>query len=335
MKRIFFLLSLFALALSGQAQSLWMPDTVLNGRFEMRYVNQSADYAGPERCAIVRLLPTEISHEGVLYIHGFNDYFFQSEMAQEFVDHHYNFYAIDLRKYGRSLMPGQKRCQARDMKEYFADIDSALNIMVEQGSDSIVLMGHSTGGLIAAYYMATHHDSPIKALILNSPFLDWNLGKIEFMTGAVSNLGRLFPNMKISQGKSTAYGESLLKAYHGEWIYNTRWKSLQSPDVDAGWVRAVNSAQRYLRKHPDSIDVPVLLMYSSKSVNVDTWDESVNSADAVLDVKEIRECGMKLGKHVTPIEIYGGIHDLVLSAPKVRAGVYTNIFSWLQKIKDK
>ena len=32
---------------------------------------------------------------------GFNDYFFQAEMGRQFADSGYNFYAVDLRRYGR------------------------------------------------------------------------------------------------------------------------------------------------------------------------------------------------------------------------------------------
>ncbi len=39
------------------------------------------------------------TQKAVLYIHGFIDYFFQTEMAEQFNQHGYDFYALDLRKY--------------------------------------------------------------------------------------------------------------------------------------------------------------------------------------------------------------------------------------------
>lgn len=139
MKRLGLLvITLVALALTVSAQS-WMPDVLGNG-FEMRYVNQGKDYSGEVRSTIIRHLPSAQSHKGVLYIHGFNDYFFQKEMAEKFAAHGYNFYAVDLRKYGRSLYPGQKHCQVRNLKEYFPDVDSALVTMRNAGCDTIVLL---------------------------------------------------------------------------------------------------------------------------------------------------------------------------------------------------
>ncbi len=134
------------------AVAQWMPDRLGDG-YEMRYVEQPDDYSGKVRSTIVRKRSACGGHRGVLYVHGFNDYFFQKEMGDRFVDSCYNFYAVDLRKYGRSLMEGQKAFQVRDMHEYFADIDSAVMCMKRDGIDEIVLIGHSTGGLTTSLYM--------------------------------------------------------------------------------------------------------------------------------------------------------------------------------------
>ena len=64
------------------------------------------------------------------------------------------------------------------MREYFPDIDSAIIDMKRHGIDSIVLMG-ATGGLTTSLYMNEHPDTAIRALVLNSPFLDWNQSKVQ------------------------------------------------------------------------------------------------------------------------------------------------------------
>ena len=308
----------------------WVPDTLCVG-YEMKHVGQPADYSGPVISTIIRkMVPVTVaSRRGVLYVHGFNDYFFQSEMGDEFVAHGYDFYAVDLRKYGRSILPGQKMFQVRNISEYFPDIDSALVDMGRNGINEIVLMGHSTGGLITSCFMNQNSRPQIKALILNSPFLDWNLGKMEKLVGLVSWWGRLFPSTRIKQGASTAYAESVLRQYHGEWNFDTRLKLVQSPDVDAAWVRAINEAQKSLRDGRSHIEVPILLMYSSNSVGGDSWTEAFNHGDAVLDVKDIKKYGLELGPHVTCVKVEDGLHDLVLSAPGVRYHLYRYIFKWL------
>jgi alpha-beta hydrolase superfamily lysophospholipase len=46
----------------------------------------------------------------VLYVHGFVDYFFQVHVAQEFEKAGFRFYALDLRRSGRSLRDGNLPC---------------------------------------------------------------------------------------------------------------------------------------------------------------------------------------------------------------------------------
>ena len=325
--------------LQGQAQFVWHTDTVLHDGYEVATVVQPDDYSGPERSTIIRRLCPEPSAKGVLYVHGFNDYFFQSQMGEEFNGHGYEFYAVDLRKYGRSLMPGQRAFDMRSVSNYYPDIDSALVAMRRQGVKDIVLMGHSTGGLILSCYLSQmDRTNPaavadVRALVLNSPFLDWNLGKLECFIPAVSFAGKLFPGIEVKQG-GTAYGESLLKQYHGEWSYNTQWKRLGSSDVDLGWVRAIDRAQRSLRGGKARITQPILLLYSARSVEGEEWTEAHNHADGVLDVNDIAKYGRELGPNVTSMRVNGGLHDLLLSAPKVREAVYQTIFEWLGRTVD-
>lgn len=327
MKRIGILILLVVSVLSASAQH-WFTDT-LGGDFQCRYFNQGEDYSGSIRSTLVRLIPKKDTEKAVIYIHGFNDYFFQEEMAYKFVDQDYAFFATDLRKYGRSLLPGQKHCQVRNFDEYFADLDSALTEIRKEGYDSIVMVGHSTGGLIAAYYLSKHPKSDIYRLILNSPFLDWNLGKMECFVGMAAAFGKLFPNISISSGSGTAYGESLCDKYHGEWDFNTSWKSITPIKVDLGWVKAVNNAQKYLRKHKYSIDIPILLLYSANSVSAESWSPAVDRADAVLDVKDIYKYGITLGHNITAAKVNGGRHDLILSQIDVREPLYKFMFQWL------
>ncbi len=310
----------------------WRADILGNG-YEALTVDQGIDYSGPAVSTIIRKLAPDsaATGRGVLYVHGFNDYFFNARMGDEFVARGYDFYAVDLRKYGRSVRPGQQMFEARDLREYFPDIDSALVEMRRGGVRETILMGHSTGGLISAYYMAATGNTQVDALILNSPFLDWNLGWKESLIPLIDWWGGLFPDTKISQGTSTAYAESLLKSAHGDWVYDTSWKLMRSPDVTAGWVRAISEAQRSLRDGKADIRIPILLMYSAKSVDAPDWSEAHNEADGVLDVADIRRYGIMLGPDITCIKVYGGLHDLLLSRPSLLAALYPRIFKWLAK----
>lgn len=332
LRKMWVVVLLCVATVSAFAAGGWQPD-VLGDGYEMRRVDQGTDYSGKVVSTIIRknVADSVSTGRGVLYVHGFNDYFFNSGMGDEFVGHGYDFYAVDLRKYGRSLLAGQRRFEARSIDEYYPDIDSALVVMKNAGLKEIVLMGHSTGGLICACYMASHPSAPVDALILNSPFLDWNLGWKERLVPMIAWWGMVSPDTRVPQGESTAYAESLLKKYHGDWDYDTRWKLSQSPDVTAGWVRAITRAQRSLRGGKADIRIPILLMYSSQSVWGDKWMEEHNHADGVLDVADIKKYGMGLGPHVTCMEVVGGLHDLMLSNRALLAALYPRVFSWLNR----
>lgn len=310
----------------------WVADPLLGkDGYEVETVDQPDDYSGKVVSTVIRRLPQgRKPRKGVLYVHGYNDYFFQDSMGREFNDSGYGFYAVDLRKYGRSLRPGQRRYDVRDMSEYFADIDSAIARMRRDSVTDIVLMGHSTGGLVTSLYMEDKPAPEIKALVLNSPFLDWNFtGFTRKMIPLVASIGKWLPDIPIPQGDDTAYGESLLKSMHGEWEFDTTLKLIHPVPVTSGWVRAIDQGHKRLMENGRAIKVPVYLMRSRRSVYPDGWSPLANSGDAVLNVDSISARGRRLGYNVTEAIVDSGLHDLVLSAPRIRWAVYSSIFDWL------
>ena len=311
----------------------WVADPLLGkSGYEVETVNQPDDYSGKVVSTVIRRLPEgKKPRKAVLYVHGYNDYFFQDSMGREFNDSGYGFYAVDLRKYGRSLLPGQHRYEVRDMAEYFADIDSAISRMRRDSVTDFVLMGHSTGGLITSLYMESAPAPEIKTLILNSPFLDWNF--TGFMRKAVIPLaaaaGKWLPDVYMSQGDDTAYGESLLKSLHGEWEFDTTLKLIHPAPISLGWVRAIDRGHKQLVENGRAIKVPVYLMRSRRSVYPDGWSPLASSGDAVLNVDSISARGRRMGYNVTEAIVDSGLHDLVLSRPRVRRAVYESMFRWL------
>jgi alpha-beta hydrolase superfamily lysophospholipase len=56
------------------------------------------------------------------------------------------------------------------------------------------------------------------------------------------------------------------------------------------------------------------------------------TADIVLDVADMQRLAPCLGPHVEVRAVEGGMHDLVLSKPAVRALVFTQVQAWLKAI---
>lgn len=309
----------------------WESD-VLGDGFKHLIIKMPDDYEGAVNCALTRKLSETPKNIAVLYIHGFNDYFFQKEQAEKYNEQGYDFYAVDLRKYGRAYLPHQKMGNIRSLTEYYADIDSCLNIIRKTGYDKIILAAHSTGGLIAGVYAHDYRGKlPVDALVLNSPFLDMNFPKFKKNVGVpiVSGLGAVFPNIKISSGNDTFYAQSVHKNFSGEWDYDLEWKPAISIPVSFGWTRAIHKGHKMVKKGLE-IPCPILVMHSDKSVYGNEFTEDFMIGDAVLNVEHINKNAVNLGENVSVAIINDGVHDLVLSRSDVREKVYNVIFIWLE-----
>lgn len=320
-------LSLLFSVLSLNAQ--YSPD-ILPG-YEQMTIQMKPDYEGEVYCTLIRKPQPEPVNKAVLYIHGYNDYFFQSALGDSIQRYGYNFYALDLRKYGRSIRDHQQPTFCKSLDEYYADIDTALALIKKEGNDHIVLLAHSTGGLITPLYMDSRKDSAVESLILNSPFLDmnmsWFMEKVAIPT--VSFLARFFPDWIVEKTGFSSYAESLLAEHKGEWTFNTLWKRPEGYPKKAAWLRAIHQGHKKVKKGL-SLTCPVLVLSSDKSfTETAAWQEEYRNADIVLDVNDIQTLGLKLGTNVVRDTVANGMHDLILSAEPYRTIVYDKISHWL------
>ena len=304
---------------------------VLGSGYEQATLDFPDDYEGQVTATLVRKKAEHATRKAVLYIHGFIDYFFQTEMAEQFNQHGFDFYALDLRKYGRSHLPHQKYYNVREMAEYDAEITQALEIMGAEGHDAVLLCGHSTGGLTTTLYAAHHPDHPlIKALWVNSPFYDFNMNLIKKKLGLpnLSRVGKICPDLEFPSELNKWYVTSLHKSLKGEWDFNLEWKKTTYPLVRLSFIRAIFEAQKEIHQGV-TLTVPALVMHSDQTKNPKKWHKHAQSSDVILDVKHIDKYARKMKGDVTISEIKGGLHDLVLSEKSVRDQVYQQLFQWL------
>lgn len=312
-------------------------EDVLKNGFEQTTILQPDDYEGKVTATLIRKRSRALTGKAILYIHGFNDYFFQTIIADEFLKAGYQFYALDLRKYGRSVLENHKPNNVRNLSEYFEDIDSALAIIESEECNKIVLCGHSTGGLIITLYAAERKGKErFDALVCNSPFYDFNVPIIQKKTviPILSFMGRVSPNISLPIGFSKFYGKSLHKSEFGEWDYNLKWKPHAAPSINAGWVNAINNGHLKIANGV-SIGKPILIMHSSISVYPIKWSEEMFDGDAILNVNDIVEKSKLINSpHKEVIGFDRSIHDLVLSRKLTRDLVFKTIFEWLDKFQE-
>jgi alpha-beta hydrolase superfamily lysophospholipase len=305
---------------------------VLGEPYTCRSITLADDDEGPVSATLVARRADKPTGAAVLYVHGFVDYFFQTHLADFFTARGLDFYALDLRKHGRSIQPHQTPNFCVDLRDYYAEIDEAVRIIRdEDGHDRLLVNGHSTGGLVTSLWAHDRRaEGKVDALFLNSPFLDLNAPALvkTLVTPVAVRLGRSRPRTDLRLGLPEVYSRSIHRDQDGEWDYDLAWKPLKAFPVRAGWLRAIRQGHARVHNGLD-IGVPVLVACSTASYKRARWGEAARSADSVLDVDHIARWTPALGRHTTLVRIEGGLHDLTLSPKAVRDNLFENVGTWM------
>lgn len=309
-----------------------MRTDVLGPPYERHTIGLDRDDEGPVVATLVRRRSPAPTTRAVLWVHGLADYFFQTHVADFFVHLGFDFYALDLRKYGRSLLPHQTPNFCRSLAEYLPELDEAARIVrSEDGHDTLLVMAHSTGGLITALWAHRRRAARlVDGLILNSPFFDLNLPWLlrRPVLEATVWLSRRQPYSIVKRPLYPVYGHSLHADHRGEWSYDLSLKPVGGFPICLGWLGAVRTGQRRLHAGL-SIDIPTLVACSTRSYRSLAWHERARRSDTVLDVHDIIRWAPHLGQNVTVVRINGGMHDLTLSAAPVRAKLFSELARWV------
>jgi alpha-beta hydrolase superfamily lysophospholipase len=289
------------------------------------------DYEGEVIATLVRRKSDLEGRRAVLYVHGYNDYFFQRNVADFYTSLGITFYALDLRKYGRSLMPHQTAYLCRSVQEYYPEIDAAVDIIKRDGHKLVLVSAHSTGGLIVSLWADEGNGrNLIDALILNSPYLSSGVpAAARFMVDPICRIiARRNPAAAFPLRVPPRYARSLHRSYQGEWDFNTAWKSVDGTLLRPAWLASIHQGQRRVRKGL-CIRVPVLVLCGTASGNRKTPSPDLLAADIVLDVGQIAQLSTKLSQNVTCIRITGAIHDVFLSPLAARRHAFGELSNWL------
>lgn len=278
------------------------------------------------------------AHRGhaVLALHGYTDYFFNTELADHFADRGFTFYALDLHKCGRSRQEGQTPHFTTDLASYDTEMERALGVIAADAGSSgpplVCVYGHSAGGLIAALFLDRLRRrgaaARIGGLVLNSPFFDLHgpaILRTAPTSAALIALARFRKLRVIRKPTPGGYGTSLHRDYAGEFDYDLALKPLGGFPVTFGWLNAIRRGQARLHRGLD-VGVPNLLLRSDRSV---AEVGSIERGDAVLDVGQIARWAGCVGNHQTIVPITDAKHDVFLSLTEPRARAYQVLGRWL------
>jgi len=310
----------------------WTPDRLLDGAETLTYHLTDQPHLAEEGpghlvTTLVRLRPPR-HRRAVLYIHGWNEYFFQRHVAEFWDELGYDFYGVDLHRYGRSLQDGELPGYIEAIEDYYEELDACVD-QIRPGHSVIGLIGHSTGGLTAALYA---HDRPktFAGVVLNAPWIDMQ-GSALFraLTPPVMKaLALASPTMAFpSASDNDLYGRTLHRDSYGEWDYDLTLKRHESQPVRPGWLRAVTRGHDRVAEGLH-IDCPVLMVTSARSSSVKQWCPEAVSTDLALDVDRLAARAHQLGWHVTLVRLAGALHDVSLSALPVRQRFFDEIRRW-------
>ena len=131
------------------------------------------DWLGPNKATLLHARTKNIDsqfYKAVLYIHGYSDYYFQygsnhhhhlgnnshtlfssDHVCEKFLGQGYDFFALDLRKCGRSIISPQQgpyRHYFADIHEYDEEITLSIEHIIKNADGKprkLILYGHSTG----------------------------------------------------------------------------------------------------------------------------------------------------------------------------------------------
>lgn len=318
----------------------WRPD-ILGHPFEQRTLTLGEDDEGPVVATLVRSIPHRLATIGkpladvdVLYVHGWSDFFFQVDLARFWTDRGARFHALDLRKYGRSLRPGQTPGYIEHLDDYDADIAAALDAM-GRGTDAgsrrpLILFGHSTGGLTLTLW-AARHPGAAAALVLNSPWLELQLGAIgrQALAPLIGMRARVAPHGP-NPGVDPGYyrrAQSVIGSLPT--VGEPEWRPERAFPTHPGWLAAIVEAHREVARGVEA-GCPVLVLLSARSSSPFTWSDADSPAtDAVLVVDEIARAATRIGRLVTIARIDGAIHDIFLSHPEPRQRAFEVLGDWV------
>jgi alpha-beta hydrolase superfamily lysophospholipase len=319
----------------------WSED-VLPGYQQSTYaLGADPDGEGDLVATLARRADTGPSARVVLAVHGFTDYFFNTELVDFVAARGCRLYGLDLHKCGRSWRQGQTPHFTTDLSRYDADLEGALALVAAENPGGRTLVyGHSTGGLVVALWLdrIRRRDETgalgLAGLVLNSPFLDLN-GPAMLRTRVTSSaLGAVSKVRKtgVVRGAGTGgYGLTLHRDYHGEFDYDLRWKPLGGFPVRAGWIAAIRRGQALLH-HGLDVGVPNLVLRSDHSVAETAGTEVMQRGDAVLDVSHIARWAGCIGNRQTIVPVTDAKHDVFLSLAGPRAAAYRELDSWLESV---
>ena len=221
----------------------------------------------------------------------------------------YDFYALDLRKYGRSLRPHQTPNYVADLTAYYEELDDASRSRAD-GHDHVVLSAHSTGGLTVPLWLLDRRSAELAGIVLNARGSTCTATRSPAHLATAGDPPGRRPSARRARSRAKVsgfYARSLHRDHDGEWDFNLDWKPLA---VLAGVRRLDPRDPR--RAQSRSLAGSTSRRRCSSSAPTGPGPPRTSrtrpstATDIVLDVEQMRRRAPLLGRHVTIAQVDGG-----------------------------
>jgi lysophospholipase len=213
---------------------------------------------------------------------------------------------FDLRGHGRS---DGKRCFVSDFREFLTDVDAALGRASRSWPGApLFLMGHSLGGLIAAYHVIERAPA-LSGLILSAPSASLGDDFPPLKRRLAEIAGRVLPWLPTVRfpSESLSRDATVVEGYRKDaLVHHGRTPARTASEI----IRAI----RVVRERAAEIELPLLVMHGSR--------------DQVTDVEGSRMLHERASSHDKTLRVYDGLYHEIMNEPE-RESVLGELTAWL------
>lgn len=221
----------------------------------------------------------------VVVVHGLGEHLGRYQhVAEALSGAGWRVVGYDHRGHGRS---GGSRGRLSHPDDLLRDLGLILDSV--RGEGSLVLLGHSLGGLVAGRFVAEGLDEqpaswwrPVDALVMTSPAFDPGMSRAQM--GLLTVLGPVAPGLAVGNGLKPEWisrDPAVVQAYKADPLVHDR--------VTPRLVRFILDAGQLVRRRSPSWRVPTLLLWAGADRVVDPGGSAAFAAAAPTDVVRTRQ----------------------------------------------
>jgi len=215
--------------------------------------------------------------------------------------------------YGYDLIGHGKSEGAREMVKRFEDFTDTLTIYYDmvkcwQTGKSIFLLGHSLGGLTAAYYLLDHQDK-FRGAVISAPLIKAgeNVSQATIIMGRVLSVLAPAAGLLPLDPNGVSKDPEVVKAYVNDpLVFHKKIPARMAAEMLKAMMRVLAEGER--------ITLPFITLQGSEDKLVDP-----GSAQMLYD---------KASSKDKTIKVYKGLHHEVFNEPE-RARVLKDVETWL------